>query len=705
MEPMEDENRLYRLNGVAHVAGYIDQEPSRVISAVRRQQNMPLHDRIIPYLETAGLYHLARLNSQWFWVDESLLSAFIERWRPETHTFHMPFGECTITLQDVAYQLGLPIDGVPVSGCLTEFENLMEHGRPAWVWFHELFGELPPQSKIKQMTVCYTWFHERFRVLPADATDETVRVYARAYILMLLSSQLFADKNANRVHLRWLPYLASLDDLGRYSWGSAALAWLYRCLCRGTNRNVVNLAGPLQLLQSWIFWRFPTMRPTGFDRFGFPLASRWAEFVPRNDAGAQRLLSARLALDRLRVHDFVWEPYSSVDVGTVIHPEILADEHRRLWTTVTSLIYFAAIEWHQVDRVLPQFGGVQHLPQPALNIDWLHAKDGRGGYRWFPSYYREWHQHWEDRLQSVIWVDRVLDPGPSSDYLDWWCRVAHRFLSPDVAFQDPRPIVLTEEARHRGSSQAPPRVHVYDRPDNRRVDRRRRIGTRTTDREWREFAERLEEDVPAAEPGDAVDYRVPRRRGRRAAARPNRRGAPDRAPSEQGDSSHHVTDQEVVGSASAMDQPTFEVGTSSQLFGNVSPHAFAQFTTAAVGMDIDDHVTESEFYMDIADMLRDDYRPQMPAEHAQFADQQPRSDDVQAQLPVDLNEPAGSPFDPWFALGGTPASAFSAAPAQPSVAAPDHRPRRVRRPPLCGTGGHLIGQLDDADSDTIEDSD
>ncbi|RYQ92902.1 hypothetical protein Ahy_B09g099143 [Arachis hypogaea] len=606
---MEGEDRLYRLNGVAHVAGYIDEE-------------------------------------------------------------------------DVAYQLGLPIDGVPVSGCLTEFENLMEHDRPAWVWFRELFGELPPQSKVKQMTVCYTWFHERFRVLPADATDETVRVYARAYILMLLSSQLFADKNANRVHLRWLPYLALLDDLGRYSRGSTALAWLYRCLCRGTNRNVVNLAGPLQLLQSWIFWRFPTLRPTGFDRFGFPLASRWTEFVPRNDAWAHRLLSARLALDRLRAHDFVWEPYSSVDVGAVIHPEILADEHRRLWTAVTSLIYFAAIEWHQVNRVLPQFGGVQHLPEPALNIDWLHAKDGRGGDRWFPSYYQEWHQHWEDRL---------------------------RFLSPDVAFQDPRPIVLTEEARHRGSSQAPPKVHVYDRPDNRRVDRRRRIGTRTTDREWREFADRLEEDVPGAEPGDAVDYRVPRRRGRQPLAWPARRGAPDRGPSEQGDGSHHVPGEEVVGSASAMDRPTFEVGSSSQLFGNVSPHAFAEFTTAAVGMDIDDPVTQSEFYMDIADMLRDDddthYRPQMPEEHAQFVDQQPRSDDVQAQLAVDLNEPAVSPSDPWFALGGAPASAFSAVPAQPSAPAADHRPRRVRRPPLCGTGGHLLGQFDDDDSDTIEDSD
>ncbi|RYR32645.1 hypothetical protein Ahy_A10g047181 [Arachis hypogaea] len=355
------------------------------------------------------------------------------------------------------------------------------------------------------MTVCYTWFHERFRVLPVDATDETVSIYARAYIMMLLSSQLFADKNANRVHLRWLPYLASLDDLGRYSWGSAALAGLYRCLCRGTNKNVVNLAGPLQLLQSWIFWRFPTLRPSGFDVFGFPLASRWATFMPRNDSGDQRLVSARLSLDRLRVHDFVWEPYSSAE--------------------------------------------------------------------------------------------------------------------------DPRPIVLTEEARHSGSSQAPPRVHVYDRPDNRRADRRRRIGTRTTDGEWRELTDHLEEDIPRADHGDAADFRVPRRRGRRQAGRDGRGGARGRAPSVDDQGTQHGVGEDVVGSASAMDQPTYDVGSSSQLFGNVTPDAFAGYTTAAVEMDIDDSVTESEFHRDIADMLMDDYgthyRPQMPDDQPHFADPQP----------------------------------------------------------------------------------
>ncbi|KAL4315937.1 hypothetical protein AHAS_Ahas15G0235000 [Arachis hypogaea] len=114
---------------------------------------MPMHDRIIPYLERDGLYHLARLNNRWFWLDEHMVSAFIERWRPKTHTFYMPFGECTVTLQDVAFQLGLPIDGRAVSGCLAEFENFMEGGRPAWERFQDLFGELPPPNKVKQMTV------------------------------------------------------------------------------------------------------------------------------------------------------------------------------------------------------------------------------------------------------------------------------------------------------------------------------------------------------------------------------------------------------------------------------------------------------------------------------------------------------------------------------------------------------------------------
>ena len=42
--------------------------------------------------------------------------AFVEQWRLETHTFHLPHGETTITLQDVEVLLGIPIDGEAIVG-------------------------------------------------------------------------------------------------------------------------------------------------------------------------------------------------------------------------------------------------------------------------------------------------------------------------------------------------------------------------------------------------------------------------------------------------------------------------------------------------------------------------------------------------------------------------------------------------------------
>ncbi|RYR37860.1 hypothetical protein Ahy_A09g042772 [Arachis hypogaea] len=95
----------------------------------------------------------------------------------------------------------------------------------------------------------------------SQAMQMRIQVYTPVLtFMMLLSTQLFGEKSGNRVHLRWLPYVAKVDEMGNYSWDSATLAWLYRSMCRVANRNVTNLAGPLQLLQSWIFWWFPTLQ-------------------------------------------------------------------------------------------------------------------------------------------------------------------------------------------------------------------------------------------------------------------------------------------------------------------------------------------------------------------------------------------------------------------------------------------------------------
>ncbi|MFQ6647917.1 hypothetical protein Gotur_021067 [Gossypium turneri] len=74
----------------------------------------PPDERLMPYLEQAGFGFVALIWT--FDLRYDLISALVERWRPETHTFHFSCGECTVTLEDVALQLGLPIDGSPVMG-------------------------------------------------------------------------------------------------------------------------------------------------------------------------------------------------------------------------------------------------------------------------------------------------------------------------------------------------------------------------------------------------------------------------------------------------------------------------------------------------------------------------------------------------------------------------------------------------------------
>ena len=72
---------------------------------------------VSPYIRRAGLLPLAWVVNEGLPpMDGALLTAFVDRWRPETHTFHLPCGEMTVTLQDVAMILGLPLDGPPVTG-------------------------------------------------------------------------------------------------------------------------------------------------------------------------------------------------------------------------------------------------------------------------------------------------------------------------------------------------------------------------------------------------------------------------------------------------------------------------------------------------------------------------------------------------------------------------------------------------------------
>ncbi|KAL9660713.1 hypothetical protein QQ045_025530 [Rhodiola kirilowii] len=97
-----------------------------------------MNPRIRDYVATVGFLPWTEVRN--VKRDPRLITALVERWRPETHTFHLNGGEPTITLQDVSLLTGLPIDGEPVSG-FGEFE-----WEPVCL---NLLGDVPDRPKQK----------------------------------------------------------------------------------------------------------------------------------------------------------------------------------------------------------------------------------------------------------------------------------------------------------------------------------------------------------------------------------------------------------------------------------------------------------------------------------------------------------------------------------------------------------------------------
>ena len=158
-------------------------------------------DRIIQYLRQIGFYGAYRVG--FIQYDWGLITALVERWCVETHTFHLPVGETTITLQDVGIILGLPVDGIAVTG--------IDQTRSREQWqalCQELLGFTPPIDAISGARLRLTTVRAHFTAhLPEDAADVTVQQMARCYCMLLIGGSLFLDKSGNKVSLLYQPYL------------------------------------------------------------------------------------------------------------------------------------------------------------------------------------------------------------------------------------------------------------------------------------------------------------------------------------------------------------------------------------------------------------------------------------------------------------------------------------------------------------------
>ncbi|KAL4343879.1 hypothetical protein AHAS_Ahas11G0122500 [Arachis hypogaea] len=121
-------------------------------------------------LALIGFQHVLRVGEMR--GHSALLSALVERWRPETHTFHLPVGEVTVTLEDVSYILCLSINGEAVTGRSDNSHQFLVENCIAY------FGRKPgPQDHVLgKVNIAWVW---RCRDTEPYDTQESVERYHR----------------------------------------------------------------------------------------------------------------------------------------------------------------------------------------------------------------------------------------------------------------------------------------------------------------------------------------------------------------------------------------------------------------------------------------------------------------------------------------------------------------------------------------------
>lgn len=191
-----------------------------------------MESQLHPLLET---YHTT--------CDNALLTAFVERWHSDTMSFHLPFGEMTVTLHDISNLLHLPIMGRYPSAETVSVDRAIELAM-------ENFGvsyAVAAQNTVQGPYYLFSWLQELLQHHMEEDGDEDIAL--KIYLLLLLSYSIFTSKTSNRADAKFLLLLSDLRRAGEWAWGVGALVHLYTELSYSSLKTTKNLSGFPALLQ------------------------------------------------------------------------------------------------------------------------------------------------------------------------------------------------------------------------------------------------------------------------------------------------------------------------------------------------------------------------------------------------------------------------------------------------------------------------
>ncbi|KAM0871141.1 hypothetical protein ACQ4PT_039542 [Festuca glaucescens] len=262
-----------------------------------------------------------------------------------------------------------------------------------------LIGMAPPEPPKKSdrapTGANYKWIKDHFAECPIGADRDTVRTYTRVYLWYVISRTLFADSGGKLAHWCWLKALTVLEH--KWSWGTAALAYLYRQERLPVGRPRVYNKRP------WPHSENLNREPTW--------AYQWDNVSEMTNDPAVMYKQYTEELDTLTSEQVDWEPYGSrYHFGTAmgdLNPKCL--EEVGFWRMRCPLICMWAVEYHMPHRVMRQFG--------------LDRKQQRKIQNW-PDHHRNHvtaFQHCLDVVQNGRYVEvREFNDIAFNDYLRWF---------------------------------------------------------------------------------------------------------------------------------------------------------------------------------------------------------------------------------------------------------------------------------------------
>ncbi|XP_050209495.2 protein MAIN-LIKE 1-like [Mercurialis annua] len=377
-------------------------------------------------INLTGLAHLP--DTMYAHLDVPLLSAFVERWQPDTSSFHMPFGEMTITLHDVWYILRIPVEG----SLITDTPDKLDLQRSCAEILGISVERLASGGHLAQGGILI----ESVIELCSQGAAGEAETEAIAWIWLTLGCTLFVDKSGHRFRPACLWEVRDgLGDAPSHSWGSATLAYLYRQLGVASRGDCQGLSGCLTLLQAWIYEYFSCFRPNRerliLDPVS-PRASTWS--VSSSERADTRVFALRTRLDQLTADEVTWLPFG-------IDPAI----------TVPRTAYMGWIQYRDISepympvRVLRQLGYVHIIPPPIYRPEkavrpWSSLRYVMQTSRVAAS--DRWGMFPFDHMLPFLRLDDVaVSPSACApEYLEWYARHSHpRLLNTNALPAQARP--------------------------------------------------------------------------------------------------------------------------------------------------------------------------------------------------------------------------------------------------------------------------